>query len=289
MTFKKNQPFFFIIFSTLFSLALCFIWFLKTDFNTNDTIVSVIDSGVDLEHEELKNKLLTGIDLVDFDFKPNDTFGHGTHVTGIILKINPNVKILPVRIIDADNTLNTFKTPFAIFYSVIKGADVINMSFVQSKTLLTELSLVLAQKKGVILVASSGNDKAHSLRYPSSSEYVISVGGYDTHQNRFYPLSNFSTTLDLLAPSVYIKSLAVGGGEIMKSGTSMGSAYISGFITLFDSPKKQTKGEMVNTLRQFSRPFNHFNYKLYVADLKMYQSFREKRSFVHIQSATDFK
>ena len=49
-----------------------------------DVIVAVVDTGVDLNHPDLKGKLLEGYNVVDPKSKPLDDVGHGTHVAGII-------------------------------------------------------------------------------------------------------------------------------------------------------------------------------------------------------------
>ena len=78
----------------------------------------MIDSGVDASHPDLAGQVLTGKDLV----KPGggdghtDPVGHGTTVAGLIAGRNddddgvvglaPNAKILPIRVLDADNRYN---------------------------------------------------------------------------------------------------------------------------------------------------------------------------------------
>ena len=65
--------------------------------------VAVIDTGVDLDHPFLEGRLLDGgWDFVGDDDDPDDEHDHGTHCSGIIRDATPdNVKILPIRILDA--------------------------------------------------------------------------------------------------------------------------------------------------------------------------------------------
>ncbi|MBQ7653789.1 MAG: S8 family serine peptidase, partial [Clostridia bacterium] len=47
--------------------------------------VAVIDTGADLDHPFLKNRILSsGYNFIGFNSKPEDDNGHGTHVAGII-------------------------------------------------------------------------------------------------------------------------------------------------------------------------------------------------------------
>ena len=74
-----------------------------------DVIIAIVDSGVDLSHEDLKDKILPSEDFVDYqgtpplpwyltpigdyqnrDFDPDDDNGHGSHCAGIAAAISDN-------------------------------------------------------------------------------------------------------------------------------------------------------------------------------------------------------
>jgi len=91
--------------------------------------IAVIDSGVDNEHPEIKNNVLQGRDyLGDNTHGLIDTFGHGTQVSGVILILNRNVKIIPYKVMKEFNdgiSLNIIK---AIYDAIEDGAKIINIS-----------------------------------------------------------------------------------------------------------------------------------------------------------------
>src|SRR5688572_11141993 len=73
--------------------------------------VAVIDSGVCASHPDLAGKILAGYDFVQKDSTPQDEYGHGCAVTGIIAAgvdngigiagVAPNAHILPLRVLDS--------------------------------------------------------------------------------------------------------------------------------------------------------------------------------------------
>ena len=68
--------------------------------------IAVIDTGCDLNHPDIKNNLLQGINFVDINKDPQDDNGHGSHVSGTIaandnglgiVGVAPKAKIIPVK------------------------------------------------------------------------------------------------------------------------------------------------------------------------------------------------
>lgn len=154
------------------------------------TVVAVIDTGVDYNHEDLQDNVWTnsaevsgttgadddnngyvddvhGINLIDPNETPMDDHGHGTHVAGIIAMENNNVggvgiayksKIMPIKAGGSDGTFNSTDIAKGIEYAYKNGADVINMSFGSSAhSALIENALQDAFGS-CVLVAAAGNE-----------------------------------------------------------------------------------------------------------------------------------
>ena len=163
----------------------------KTKDSDSESLVAVIDTGIDFEHEDLQDLIWTnpyGSKLIgehgyDFtganrDGRPRDDNGHGTHVSGIIAGIGDNekgisginkkgVKILPVKCFDADGEceLDTEIASFEYLARAVKlGAkvDAVNCSFGgtgdNSEKKLLEKIFNELEKKGVIIAVAAGND-----------------------------------------------------------------------------------------------------------------------------------
>src|SRR4051812_32308440 len=105
------------------------------------TTIAVVDTGVDLNHPDLKDKLLPGLDLVsDETCTPGaqDLNGHGTHVAGIaaasanngigVAGTAPSANILPVRVLDSTGSGSGDDISVGIKWAADRGAQVINLS-----------------------------------------------------------------------------------------------------------------------------------------------------------------
>lgn len=194
------------------------------------TVVAVIDTGVDYNHEDLQDNVWTnsaevsgttgadddnngyvddvhGINLIDPNETPMDDHGHGTHVAGIIAMENNNVggvgiayksKIMPIKAGGSDGTFNSTDIAKGIEYAYKNGADVINMSFGSSAhSALIENALQDAFGS-CVLVAAAGNEGMPTADcplggvniYPAAYSYVIGVMAYDEN-NKFASFSNW--------------------------------------------------------------------------------------------------
>jgi thermitase len=153
---------------------------------------AVVDTGV-ANHPDLLGRVLPGYDFLDNDADPsNDTYGHGTHVSGTIAAQGNNsigvcgvcwdgVMILPIRIGDA-NGLTLANTLLGLDYALQQRADVVNMSFGWSHGYhVPELQAEIQKldDAGIILCASAGNsgmDFDPGVGEPASYPECIAVG-----------------------------------------------------------------------------------------------------------------
>ena len=107
-------------------------------------VVAVLDTGIDRTHPALMGRVLPGYDFVEMDTIPDEvgasggdiTYGHGTHVAGLVTLAAPAAQILPIRVLDRDGAGNIWVLAEALAYAVNPdgdldtpdGADVINLS-----------------------------------------------------------------------------------------------------------------------------------------------------------------
>lgn len=217
-----------------------------------DTLIAVVDTGVDYTLADLKNHVRTDIgkNYIDKDLPPIDDNGHGTHVSGIITAqanngysiegIDQHAKIMPVKVLDAEGSGDTEQIAKGILYAVDHGAKVINLSLGGDYSRTLEYALQYAASKNVVVIAASGNDGQYGISYPASSRYVISVGAtnpLDIVSN----YSNYGEKLDLVAPGTDIPSLVPNGNVTYMSGTSMAAPHVTAVAGLLLSTNSKLK------------------------------------------------
>ena len=223
--------------------------FVKT--NGAKTIkVAVVDSGVSA-HSRLDGRILKGRDFVDNDYKPDDQNGHGTHVAGIIADCTPGlqVKILPVRVMNASGSGSPSAVGNGIRYAVKSGAKVINLSLGgYSHFKYVEECVQYAHKKGVTVVVAAGNQNDNT-RYlcPAHMSSPIVVGAIGQNGKRAY-FSNYGKSLDVVAPGVNITSCWLNGNYATASGTSMAAPHISAAAAMYRIMKPSASASRIETM-----------------------------------------
>lgn len=213
-----------------------------------DTVVAVIDSGVDSDHPDLRGKVLPGIDLVDEGGDGHtDEVGHGTGVAALIaghddpagvVGIAPGAKILPVRVLDQDNRYDDGSTVAkGLRWAVDHGARVANLSLGSAKHSADLADAIqYAYDHDVVVVACGGNvgvEKTDEIWYPASEPGVIAVTGLD-QEGRFWKSSLHGPQSVVSAPAVKLVG-ARPGGYWKVQGTSFAAPMVSAAATLVRS------------------------------------------------------
>jgi len=165
----------------------------------------------------------------------NPAHGHGTMVAGILAGIAPRAAIMPIRAFDDQGQSDPYTLAKAIRWAVDHGADVINMSFgtsQESKTL--QDAIEYADKRGVTLVTSAGNDGSQNRQYPAAYDQVITVAATDMWDMRA-SFSNFGDRIGVSAPGVAIIAPYPGGHYAVVSGTSFSAPIVSAEAALLRS------------------------------------------------------
>jgi len=245
-------------------------WEIET--NASEVIVAIIDSGINLQHEDLISNLWTnpleipnngvdddengyvddhhGINSITGSGDPTDDNGHGTHCAGIIGASANNgvgisgiaweVKLMPLKFLNTEGEGATSDAIECIRYAIENGATIMNNSW-GGQNFLASLQNAIeeANSAGIIFVAAAGNegsDNDSNPTYPANYNVpnIVSVASI----NRDGSLSEFSNygvdTVDVAAPGAEIPSTWHDSNTAYEtiSGTSMATPLAAGILAL---------------------------------------------------------
>jgi hypothetical protein len=227
--------------------------------NQDTVILGLIDTGVDLHHPEIENRIWTNGDEIpgngidddnngyiddyngwDFsgeyfsfypegDNDPTDYHGHGTHLAGIISSetnnafgiagLSEKTLIMPIKVFP-----NSFTTVIinAILYSMENGAEILNLSWGSPyPSHLLKITLESAMEKGIVIVAAAGNSgETEDPGLAYPAKYSSVIAvGASDSRDRRASFSSYGEELDFIAPGVDVLSLRAAGTDMYGEGS----------------------------------------------------------------------
>lgn len=209
----------------------------------------IIDSGVDLDHNDLNvdvNNSISYLTGSKSNQSPEDQHGHGTHVAGTVGAIDneigvvgvaANATIVAVRVLDrrgSGSTSGVIKGVDHVAANASSG-DVANMSLGGGVSTTLDNAVIAAATGGTKFVLAAGNDgddaNYHSpARANHSNIYTISA--MDAN-DVFASFSNYGNPpVDYCAPGVSVTSTWKSNGYRTISGTSMAAPHVTGILLL---------------------------------------------------------
>lgn len=222
-------------------------------------IVAIIDTGVDLTHPDLVGKFLPdgsggvlGLDLIDGGPPMDDAAtgtgadnsarGHGTFIAGLVAKIAPAARILPIRALDPGGIGTTYDVVQAVEFARANGAHIINMSF-GAPDKLDGLDKALSDAKdSAVLVAAVGNFGSDGQKqYPADESFVLAVAALDDRGVKA-TFSNFGSLVDVAAPGVELSSTFPDNRYATWSGTSFAAPLVAATAALVVSKQLAAGG-----------------------------------------------
>lgn len=259
---------------------------------SKNVTIAVIDTGIDMAHKDFsRSNFVPGYNVIDnTPIRPgvdSDDHGHGTLVTGVIGAVSNNgkgiagavgnVRIMPVKAMNASGRGKSSRVAKAIIWAVDHGANVVNLSlggasFVQDKALADAISY--AFKNDVVVIAAAGNDSGTEGKnldeepvFPvcqdNGKNMVIGVSAIDV-SNRKPLFANYGKScIDVVAPGKRILSTTnydpATGAKIPDafayvSGTSMAVPFVSAQAALLksrfpDASSRQIRDRIIATAR----------------------------------------
>ena len=175
----------------------------------SSVIIAILDTGVDLDHQDLDSNLLQGYDFVsceqggcttcdygneDCDLEdndPSDAHGHGTHVAGIssaitnngfgVASVCPGCNILPVRVCYKSEDLNSYCRSNDIFEGIFYSINMSGGGIPSNDNVANIISMSFGGSEDNLFV-----DLAVEEAY-NSNVVLVGAAGNNNNQNLFYP------------------------------------------------------------------------------------------------------
>jgi subtilisin family serine protease len=227
----------------------------------NGIIIGVIDTGCDFNHEDLKDNLLQGINIVDTKKDPMDDNGHGTHVCGTIcasdnkkgmVGVAPGSKVKPIKVLDKNGKGSSSNIAKGLVWAADNGCKIIVLSLgSRGYNKAVEEAVFYAKNKNCIIFCAAGNfGKSSGIIYPGKLSSTIAIGAIDENLNR----TSFTCSgkeLDFLSPGDNIVSCAPNNAYAVMSGTSMAAPFAAGCAALYISYYKiSTQKEIIEKFKK---------------------------------------
>ncbi|GIW23517.1 MAG: hypothetical protein KatS3mg068_2524 [Candidatus Sericytochromatia bacterium] len=244
----------------------------KTTLGKSNIKIAIVDSGIDLNHPDLRKNLIKGKNIIEPNKQPMDDNGHGTHVAGIVgavannglgvSGVAPNCSIMPVKVL-TNGKGSDIDIAEGIVWATDNDADIINISIgIYTKSKPIEKAVKYALSKNVVIVSSAGNDsKSSKIHLPSMIKGVIEVSATDK-KDKFATFSNFAQQISVSAPGDKILSTLptynteitakVGKKYGILSGTSMASPIVAGIAALIKSKDNSLSNTEIKRIIEYS-------------------------------------
>jgi subtilisin family serine protease len=206
----------------------------------SNIIVAICDSGVDLDHPDLQDALVSGYNAASNQTQAaggdvDDINGHGTFVAGCaaaqgnnnrgVVGVGWDFTIMPIRVSNnTDGTASAFAIQEGARWASDNGAHIVNASFSGGTAGANQGVGRYLKERGSLLFWSSGNDGA--FVEPNRPDYVL-VGSTTSSDNRS-GFSNFGPAVDVTAPGSSVRSTRRFGSYGNGSGTSYASPIAAG-------------------------------------------------------------
>ncbi len=210
--------------------------------------VGIIDTGVDAEHVELKNRIKDGI---NFSGGRTDDFcdenGHGTHIAGIVsaehngvgvVGVAPKADLYIAKAFAPDGKTDYTAIEKSVRWLWEKNVDVINMSFSSAYTSARYRSLIWdTHRRGISIICAAGNEGKqgeNTIGYPANYAETVAVSAVDINKN----IADFSSrgkAAEICAAGIDVYSTYPGGRYALLSGTSMACPVITGAVALLQA------------------------------------------------------
>ena len=206
----------------------------------------IIDTGIDMDHPDLKVDQVRGKNFVSTSSLPDDDNGHGTHCAGIVAALNNSIGVIgvaagatvvPIKVLNRKGSGTMSQIIAGIDYVATNGksGDAVNLSLGGGAYEPLDLAVINMGNKGLKVAIAAGNESQNSnncspARANGTNIYTVSAMGTG---DRWASYSNYANPpIDYCAPGSAIYSTYKSGAYATLSGTSMATPHVCGLLLL---------------------------------------------------------
>jgi len=227
----------------------------KPDYSGEKVTIFVVDTGINVKHEEFDNRARYGPSFVPSESDAEDRNGHGSHcagtAAGATFGIATAAKIVGVKVLSGGGSGSNDGVIKGIKWAIQANKDLMDDKNSNSKAGVLSMSLgggktqvlndvVALAAKSMIVVVAAGNAGSDACKYSPASaggdgrnNGPITVASTDKYDYRS-GFSNYGKCTDIFAPGTDItsawKNSATATNTI--SGTSMATPHVAGVAAL---------------------------------------------------------
>lgn len=251
-----------------------------------EIVVGILDSGIDYDHEFLKDRVIRtnyNVSSSGNENDENDDKGHGSHVAGIVVdNTTSNVKVKGYKVLDSEGYGTISSVAVAVEYATADGVNVINMSLgVRGTSETMEEAVNAATDAEITVCVSAGNNgQPASENCPANIENCITVMALgkdgDNYLRPYW--TSWGNLVDLGAPGMSIYSTSMNNGYETMSGTSMACPFVAAAAALLLSRNPEWNSEEICTTLEDNAIFLKDEYEeinfLYIGTITEYNEDR---------------
>jgi hypothetical protein len=233
--------------------------------------VAVIDTGVDLDHPDLRGRIARANNFVDHGEQSFTSDIHGTAVAGVlaagegndvgIAGTAPEAEIFALKACwpqpagSRQAICDSYTLAKAIDFAIVEHAQILNFSLAGPADPLLARLVKVALDRGIAVVAAMPDGRAPG--FPASLAGVIAVLGSDQDGNLRAPLPPPHDPKEpmLAAPGVDVLTTVPHASYDFFTGSSLAAAEVSGVAALLlEHNAKLTPAQLMALLRKTARP-----------------------------------
>jgi subtilisin family serine protease len=214
-------------------------------FGDGTFIATTVDTGVDLDHPDLEDALISGYNSASRTTQANggqvgDINGHGTLTMGCVGAIGNNGKVvvgmawdillMPVRCTNNSNgSASMSNLTNGARWASDNGSRAISVSYSGVTASTTQTTGTHLRGEGSLLTWSAGNGGNKVTGSDHSNVIIVSATNQADNVTSW---STYGKFVDVAAPGESVRSTSNGGGSASVSGTSFSAPIVNGVFAM---------------------------------------------------------